>query len=180
MKTQSLVTIQGDHLGTNTLIVAKYFSRNHKDLLRNLRSLMNECGDEFGQRNFAPTSYKDTQGKKCVMYNLTRDGFMLLSMAINGSRATKLKIAFIEEFNRMERELAEQNRIANQVLKRELLEARPLWEKISRYQRMGLTTTEIAKLTGSGRTTVRGHKRKMEVIGLLSPRLEQLKNEVMK
>jgi len=171
-----IVTIQGDHPATNTLIIAEHFGKNHKDVLRSLRELINDCSEEFGRRNFAPTPYYDAQGKQRTMYSLTRDGFMLLSMGFTGTNATRLKIAFIEEFNRMEAALHQPTPRPGQVeevqsrrAREELLKAKPLWNRIAKYIGMGLSGAEIGMLLKCNVSTIRKHRRRMEACGLLTP-----------
>lgn len=95
-----LVRISGDHPTTTTLIIAEHFGKKHKDVLKSLRAI--ECDEEFRRRNFAPSEYINQQGRSQPMCELTRDGFMLLVMGFTGAEATRIKIAFIEEFNRLE------------------------------------------------------------------------------
>ncbi len=51
----------------------------------------------------------------------------------------------------------------------ELLLARPLWAKIKRYTALGLNRREIALLCCRSKRTIRGHIRRMESCGLLTP-----------
>ena len=46
-----------------------------------------ECSQGFRQLNFQETFYKDKQGKIQPMYEMTRDGFMLLAMGFTGVKA---------------------------------------------------------------------------------------------
>ena len=50
-------------------------------------------------------------GKNYKSYEVTRDGFMLLSMGFTGEKALALKIAYIEQFNAMEKELRNQEKL---------------------------------------------------------------------
>ncbi len=95
-----IVTIDGDHLSTTTLIVSRFFGREHKSILRALEKL--DCSPIFRQRNFALAPYLDAQGKPRTMYRLTRDGFVYLCMGFTGPEAARWKEGFIAEFNRME------------------------------------------------------------------------------
>lgn len=176
MKDNSIVTIHGDHPTTNTLIIAEHFGRNHKDVMRDLRLLMADCDEDFNERNFAPIKYIDSRGREKPMYSLTRDGFMLLSMGFTGTNATRLKIAFIEEFNRMEAALHHPLQRPGQVeevqarrTREELLKAKPLWGRIAKYIGMGLNGAEIGLLLKHNESTIRKHRRRMESCGILTP-----------
>lgn len=182
-----IVTIQGDHPTTNTLIIAEHFGKKHKDVLRAVRDLVNDCEEEFGRRNFAPTPYYDSQGKQQTMYSLTRDGFMLLSMGFTGANATKLKIAFIEEFNRMEAALHQPTPRPGQVeevkarrAREELLKARPLWAQIQRYLAKGLNQREIALLACKSVTTIRSAMKMMAGCGIIQYSVNPLLSEAGK
>lgn len=171
-----IVTIQGDHLTTNTLIIAEHFGKQHKHVIRAIRELMAECPEEFSGPNFGLAEYYDDQGKKRPMYEITRDGFMLLSMGFTGANATKLKIAFIEEFNRMEAALHQPTPRPGQVeevkagrAREELLKAKPLWGRIAKYLGMGLSGAEIALLLKHNASTIRKHRRRMEACGIITP-----------
>jgi Rha family phage regulatory protein len=90
-----------DTARANSLIVAKMFEKNHRDVLRAIKNI--ECSDEFRRRNFAQSSYINEQNKKqpCVM--MTRDGFTFLAMGFTGKKAAQFKEAYIKRFNEMEK-----------------------------------------------------------------------------
>ncbi|GEM_PF-3340028 len=98
-----VVSVVNNQPITNSLNIAAVFGKQHKDVLESIRSL--NVPAEFDQRNFPPISYKDTCGRDQTAYNLTRDGFTLLVMGFTGRKAMQFKLAYIEEFNRMELEL---------------------------------------------------------------------------
>lgn len=85
---------------TTSLNIAEVFGKNHVHVIRSIREL--DAPIEFSQSNFGLAEYKDEQGKQRPMYNITRDGFMLLAMGFTGKQAMRFKIAYIEAFNRME------------------------------------------------------------------------------
>ncbi len=95
-----LVTIEGDHATTTTLIIAEAFGKLHKDVLRAIRNM--QCSEEFNRRNFAPVAYLDDKGEPRTMYNVTRDGAMMLVMGFTGTKAAAMREVFIAEFSRME------------------------------------------------------------------------------
>ena len=94
---------------TTSLKVAKYFQRNHRDVLRALREL--ECSAEFSVRNFALTEYIDTQGKPRPMYEMTKNGFVFLVMGFTGKQAALFKESYIAAFDEMSDFIKSQNRI---------------------------------------------------------------------
>ena len=88
---------------TTSLEVSRVFGKNHKHVLRDIEKLSNL--DEFWRSNFGPSNYTDDRGKTQKMFNLSRDGLVFLVMGYTGPTADKVKIAYIAEFNRMERRI---------------------------------------------------------------------------
>lgn len=95
-------------LVTTSRNVAEVFGKNHKDVLRDLRNLLDRCSKEFTERNFAPSEYTDPTGRKLAEYLLTKDGVVMLIMGYTGESAMKFKEAYIKRFNEMEAMLKEQ------------------------------------------------------------------------
>lgn len=83
------------------MFVAKFFAKNHNDVLRDIRNL--DCSEEFRLRNFAQSSYFNEQGKKQPCIDMTRDGFTFLAMGYRGKKAAHFKELYIKRFNEMER-----------------------------------------------------------------------------
>jgi Rha family phage regulatory protein len=98
-----LVFIDKNQAVTDSLTVAEVFGKNHADVLRDIRKM--ECSEEFRLRNFAVSSYVNTQNKEMPMYFMNQKGFTLLAMGYTGKEAMKFKEAYINEFERMEEEL---------------------------------------------------------------------------
>ena len=86
-----------------SLDIAETFEKRHSDVLRDIEKL--ECSEEFTERNFALSSYKDASGKSNKMYFMTRDGFTILVMGYTGEKSMRFKEAYIKQFNAMEQAL---------------------------------------------------------------------------
>lgn len=84
----------------DSLYVTKYFEKEHKNVLADIRNL--DCSIEFSQLNFQPSTYKDDRGKKQPCYYMTRDGFVFLAMGYRGKKAARFKELYIRRFNEME------------------------------------------------------------------------------
>lgn len=104
---QALVTIKHNQPITTSRQIAITFGKEHRAVLHAIHNLRESTPTNFNQRNFASADYRDTQGKRQPMYELTRDGFTLLAMGFTGKRALEFKLAYINAFNEMERKLAE-------------------------------------------------------------------------
>lgn len=101
------VTVSNGQVTTTSLKIAEVFGKRHDNVIRDIELL--QVPDSFGKLNFEATEYewKNNLGKvvKSKMYNITRDGFVILVMGFTGAAAMQFKIAYLEEFNRMEAEL---------------------------------------------------------------------------
>lgn len=86
-----------------SLDVAETFGKRHSDVLRDIRNM--KCSEEFTERNFALSDYKDSSGKSNKMYYMTRDGFTMLVMGYDGEKAMHFKEMYIKQFNAMEKAL---------------------------------------------------------------------------
>lgn len=103
------VTVSNGQVTTSSLKISEVFGKKHCDVLRAIESL--QVPDGFRKRNFALSEYSSQNGIgktiKYPMYIITRDGFTLLVMGFTGAKAMQFKIAYLEEFNRMEAKLRE-------------------------------------------------------------------------
>lgn len=94
-----------DIVRVDSLYVAEFFKKNHKEVLRDIRNIAapnSGLSKEFAERNFALGSYKDKQNQKRPCYYLTRDGFTILVMGYKGKKALRFKELYIRRFNEME------------------------------------------------------------------------------
>ena len=105
--TPTLAVVNGTPTTTST-DVARHFGKQHQEVLRRIRNLLEELPDG-ACRNFAEGVYTlpETGDQQHKMYRLTRDGFALLAMGFTGKRALQFKLAYIEAFNRMEEQLSQ-------------------------------------------------------------------------
>lgn len=118
-----LIEVREGKAVTSSLVVAEYFGKAHKDVLRAIKSL--ECSELFRKRNFAPSEYDKKNGnvsKSYPMYYLTRDGFTFLAMSFTGKVAAQFKEAYINAFNEMEEMLRKNDctKYAEKIFKSEL------------------------------------------------------------
>ena len=90
-----------DTARANSLMVARVFGKEHKNVLQDIRTL--DCSDDFSQLNFQPSKYTDERGKRQPCFNMTRDGFTFLVMGYRGKKAAQFKEAYIRRFNQMEK-----------------------------------------------------------------------------
>lgn len=100
---ENLVQNTDEGMFTTSLIIARAFEKEHKNVLRDIENL--ECSAQFNQLNFEPVEYKDAKGEMRPAYRITRDGFAFLAMGFTGKKAAAWKEKFLEAFNAMERAL---------------------------------------------------------------------------
>lgn len=99
------VVLRGGEPFVSSLDIARHFGKAHKDVLRAVDRIIEETGDDFGRRNFTPSSYINEQSREFRFYEMTRDGFSFLVMGFTGPAATQWKLRYIEAFNAMEAEI---------------------------------------------------------------------------
>ncbi len=86
---------------TDSLKVSQVFDKQHKNVLKAIRNL---AAQNLAAKNwFFETTYVDMRGQTQPMFIMTRDGFSLLAMGLTGAKAMQFKVAFIEQFNAMEK-----------------------------------------------------------------------------
>lgn len=106
MDTYGVFADTHDSARVSSLFVAKFFEKNHKDVLRDIRNMIDPksgLSEEFTRLNFAPSKYEDSTGRKLPCFEMTRDGFTLLVMGYTGAKAMKFKELYIRRFNEMEK-----------------------------------------------------------------------------
>lgn len=104
------ITVHDGKVVTTSLSVACYFHKTHDNVLKKIRSVMDECEPAWRLVNFNETSYQRENpnggtGISTTMFELTRDAFVLIVMGFTGKKALQWKIDYINAFNQMESEL---------------------------------------------------------------------------
>lgn len=103
------VSLIDNRPATTSLAIAEHFGKNHKEALRDIRTLIDQCPEDFHGRNFALMSRKVKIGNGAErddpFYHVFFDGFILLVMGYTGPKALKMKLAYIGAFNAMREKL---------------------------------------------------------------------------
>ncbi|WP_249934189.1 phage antirepressor KilAC domain-containing protein [Marinilactibacillus psychrotolerans] len=108
VKTHPMIEIVNQHnqVVTTSKNVADNFGKYHKNIIRDIERLLEE-----DRLNFEPMFYEgeepDSYGRPQKVYYMNRDGFSFLVMGFTGKRAIQFKLAYIEQFNQMEKQLIE-------------------------------------------------------------------------
>ncbi len=90
---------------TTSLMVAEYFGKNHKNVLRDIRRITETDWAQNWAQYWYTTTYTDNSGKQNEMYILSHKGLVLLIMGYKGKEALKIKVKYIEAFDTMEARL---------------------------------------------------------------------------
>lgn len=137
--------IISQELTTTSLKVAESFGKQHKHILEKIDQILTQVSDSFGKPNFRLTEYieQNNLGKDVAyrMYEITKDGFMLLVMGFTGAKAMQVKIAYINAFNWM----------ADQLLAKQQPVALPEPPTITKAQQGELATIIANKSDSSGK-----------------------------
>ena len=101
-----LVFSQNEQPLTDSRKIAKAFGKRHDRVLRAIMASIQALPKNGeSEKAFIKSSYIDSSGKSNPMYYLNRDGFMFVTMGFTGSKATEIKWAFIQAFNKMEQKI---------------------------------------------------------------------------
>ena len=108
-----VVSIVNNEITTLSTDVASFFGKAHRDVVRAIETILSHTPTDR-LRNFAQTvvtRINPSGGKeiKSKAYCLTKSGFIFLAMGFTGAKADNLKWAYIDEFERMEKQLYERN-----------------------------------------------------------------------
>lgn len=99
-----LVNIKNNQAVTSSITVAATFQKQHKDVLRAIDELLGvaqNCADLFHETTYE--HHQNRQQYRKVLMN--KRGFMLLAMGFTGTKALEFKMAFLDEFDRLEKAL---------------------------------------------------------------------------
>lgn len=104
-----LVEILNNEVITTSKQVAEVFGKEHKNVMRDISKILEQSGgSKMSHEMFVEDTFEN-RGKQYPMYIMNRDGFTLLAMGFNGSKAMEFKLKYIEAFNEMENELKSRN-----------------------------------------------------------------------
>ena len=108
-----LVSFNNGQITTTSKSVADHFCKQHRQILDIIRKIVSNQPD-FGRANFCASSYKTSQNKDLECFDMTRDGFSLVAMGLNGDKALEWKIKYINAFNQMEKMLSGEDSVMRQ------------------------------------------------------------------
>lgn len=121
------IQVTKDTATIDSLTVAKWFEKRHDNVLKDIETIIKTVTSEkltnsnFRRLNekyedihisknklkqyFIKSEYIDSKGRTYPMYLLTEKGFNLLAMGYNGKKFIAYKMALLDEFERIKKEL---------------------------------------------------------------------------
>jgi Rha family phage regulatory protein len=167
LPTDAVFPIDGQAF-TTSLTVASVFNRKHYNVLRDIRDL--ECSPGFRSLNIEAAS-REVPGPNNATraesyFRLTRDGTTFLIFGYTGRLAAQFKEAYITAFNALEAQLHQHAPDVVAQIQAELLRSNPLLAKVHRYDRLGLSEREIARLINRSHDTVGRQRARLTRCGL--------------
>jgi Rha family phage regulatory protein len=103
---KNLVEIRGKKVMADSLTIASYFKKPHKNVLRRTESTV--LDDEEDRLTFEPIFYEDSYGREQEKYMMDRRSFSIVCMGFTGKDALKWKNRFYDAFEAMEQVLLQQ------------------------------------------------------------------------
>ena len=95
----SLITLKNDRPLTTSLKVAEVFGKDHYNVLKAIKAL--KTSEKFTDVNFNVSEYRDSTGRALPMYEMTKNGLVMLAGSFTGAKAAAIWEAYIEAFDMM-------------------------------------------------------------------------------
>lgn len=128
-------------------VVAEKFNKDHDKVCRDIRNLIKSQPTILATDFFIESEYVTNRGRKYKEYLLTKDGFILLAMGFTGKEFIRIKIEYIEEFNRMEKELIEKEKqileLKAEIKEKELNNIKAVTMIFTHKDKVNFTTTQL-------------------------------------
>lgn len=117
-----IVFQKNEQVVVSSIAIAAVFEKRHDNILRDIRGMLKI--EHTPQTWFIKHEYINEQNNQTYEeYLLTKDGFTLLAMGLTGEKALVFKIAYIEQFNAMEKTLADERfKIESKARQKECME----------------------------------------------------------
>ena len=115
--TNDLVNVKGmlrSHVPlADSRAIADRLGIPHKLVMRKVKKLLDDHGDEISGGNIVPRDYIDSRGKSRPMYELDEQGAIILITSFTGKAATSVRIAVIKEFFRLRLWITDRGSVAD-------------------------------------------------------------------
>lgn len=115
----AFIACNGTELVTDSRAVALAFKKQHRHVLRTIRSMLESEHPEIrehAQSNFGLSEYADATGRTLPMYRMTAKGLSELAMGFSGDKARIIRIRFINAFEIVAERLARAEQTITEML----------------------------------------------------------------
>lgn len=123
---------------TNSLRVAEYYKKEHKDVLKKIRGFIDLIPELSNGGNFSLVDYVDAKGEKRPMFMMDRQGFSMLVNKFTGDEATIFTYKYTQAFEQIAEELEHRRQQGEELVK-------ALNEKDAKIQRKQLLESYFGK-----------------------------------
>lgn len=100
--------LAGETPVVNTIALANYFKKRHRDVLRdveNVSAKVRERSTDWFRPVLTPTPVPKGGVRQDRSFDVTEDGYIILVMGWTGAEAMKRKVAYLDGFNGMRKQL---------------------------------------------------------------------------
>ena len=115
----AFIARNGTELVTDSRAVALAFKKQHRHVLRAIRSMLESDHAEIrdhAESNFGLSEYTDASGRALPMYRMTAKGLSELAMSFSGNQARVIRIRFLNAFEEVANRLARTEQTLTQML----------------------------------------------------------------
>ena len=123
---------------TNSLKVAEYYGKEHKDVLKKIRGFIELIPALINEGSFSPVKYLDAKGENRPMFTMNRQGFAILVNKFTGDDALIFTYKYTKAFEEMIEELEHRRQVSLDTVK-------ALNEKDEKIQRKKLLDSYFGK-----------------------------------
>ncbi|KMJ45459.1 hypothetical protein AB204_09070 [Xenorhabdus khoisanae] len=122
-----------------TDVIANEFGRDHKNVLQNVRELIESR--HLGGLDFKPSSYISKQNKELPCYELTERGFLIAMPFIGGDKARDGQVRLVDSFIKFREKATKESQIQLE-RERSRVEYRPMTDAIKNSREQDGKETE--------------------------------------
>lgn len=102
---EPVVFLKGNDVYANSRDVAEFFEKEHRNVLRDIDTLISHAGIPLPNFEQGYYTLKCTGPQRHRCFEMDQDGFTLLTMGFTGPKAIQWKIAYVKAFNTMREKL---------------------------------------------------------------------------
>jgi len=106
---EQFIFAQESELKTTSLKIAEAFGKRHDHVIRDIKKIIEGIKNIDNAPKFGLVEYEDAKGELRPLFDMDKDGFILVVMGYTGAKAMAIKVAYINAFNFMSKKLFPSN-----------------------------------------------------------------------